>query len=240
MTIPTNRCDPFPAAQRSPVSASAGSAWPSPPLRGQPPPRTRRRDMANHPIVGNWMVVDADRPALAVFLADGTNIQGLPATQAGPNGVVFVSTQVGSVGTRQRARRPLHRRPAALGCRRGLRSAPSTIDGLPGGQRGRADAPRRRPAFGAAHPRRGRATSSADLRGTGGPPATGVRMGVGAPGLPAGRPRPAPRPRNGRGGGPGNGPGSVPGLSCGVDTAAAALPRPTARMCQACRDKACL
>ena len=42
------------------------------------------------------MVDHPGRPAMAVFLADGTNIQGLPATQAGPNGVEFVSTQVGS------------------------------------------------------------------------------------------------------------------------------------------------
>ncbi len=48
--------------------------------------------MANHPIVGNWMVTTGAGPAMAVFLADGTNIQGLPATQAGPNGVEFVST----------------------------------------------------------------------------------------------------------------------------------------------------
>src|SRR5687768_14354203 len=52
--------------------------------------------MANHPIVGNWMATTGAGPAMAVFLADGTNIQGLPATQAGPNGVEFVSTQVGS------------------------------------------------------------------------------------------------------------------------------------------------
>src|SRR3954468_9014324 len=38
--------------------------------------------------------------AIAVFFADGTNIQtniqGLPATMAGPQGVTFVSTQVGT------------------------------------------------------------------------------------------------------------------------------------------------
>ena len=49
--------------------------------------------MATHPIVGNWMVTTGAGPAMAVFLADGTNIQGLPATQAGPNGVEYVSTR---------------------------------------------------------------------------------------------------------------------------------------------------
>ena len=51
--------------------------------------------MASHPIVGTWYVSTPAGPALATFFADGTNIQGLPATQAGPNGVEFVSTQVG-------------------------------------------------------------------------------------------------------------------------------------------------
>jgi len=52
--------------------------------------------MASHPIVGNWMVTTPAGPAMAAFLADGTNIQGLPTTRTGPNGVVFVSAQVGS------------------------------------------------------------------------------------------------------------------------------------------------
>ena len=36
--------------------------------------------MATHPIVGNWMVTTflGRSPAMAVFLADGTNIQGAP------------------------------------------------------------------------------------------------------------------------------------------------------------------
>src|SRR4051812_39394468 len=51
--------------------------------------------MANHPIVGAWMVTTPAGPSLAVFFADGINIQGLPASQAGPLGVTFVSTQVG-------------------------------------------------------------------------------------------------------------------------------------------------
>jgi hypothetical protein len=50
--------------------------------------------MANHPIVGVWMVT-ALGPNLAVFSADGTNIQGVPTAQAGPQGVTFTGAQVG-------------------------------------------------------------------------------------------------------------------------------------------------
>ena len=52
-------------------------------------------DYGDHPIVGSWMVSTPGGPAMAVFFADGTNIQGLPVTQTSPLGVTFVSTQVG-------------------------------------------------------------------------------------------------------------------------------------------------
>ena len=52
--------------------------------------------MANHPIVGAWMVTTPSGPALAVFSADGTNIQGVPTAQAGPQGVTFTGAQVGT------------------------------------------------------------------------------------------------------------------------------------------------
>ena len=71
-----------------------GLALAGPP--GLPPLRTRGLAMATHPIIGVWNVKAPPGPSLAVFLADGTNIQAVAATQAGPDGVVFVSTQVGS------------------------------------------------------------------------------------------------------------------------------------------------
>src|SRR5690348_416365 len=40
--------------------------------------------LAAHPIVGAWMVATPAGPSMAVFFADGTNIQGLPAAQTGP------------------------------------------------------------------------------------------------------------------------------------------------------------
>jgi hypothetical protein len=53
-------------------------------------------DRATHPIVGVWNVMTPGGPALAVFFADGANIQGVPATQMGPQGVEFVGPQVGT------------------------------------------------------------------------------------------------------------------------------------------------
>ena len=52
--------------------------------------------MANHPIVGVWMVAAPTGPALAVFSADGTNVQGVPTAQPGPQGVTFTGAQVGT------------------------------------------------------------------------------------------------------------------------------------------------
>jgi hypothetical protein len=51
--------------------------------------------MATHPIVGVWMVTTPIGPSLAVFSADGINIQAVTTTQPGPNGVEFVSAQAG-------------------------------------------------------------------------------------------------------------------------------------------------
>jgi hypothetical protein len=50
----------------------------------------------SHPIVGVWMVAAPTGPALAVFSADGANIQGVPAAQAGPQGVTFTGAQIGT------------------------------------------------------------------------------------------------------------------------------------------------
>jgi hypothetical protein len=143
--------------------------------------------MANHPIVGNWMVTTPAGPAMAVFLADGTNIQGLPATQAGPNGVVFVSTQVGS--WEPDGERRVHFTGVQLHSDAdGNLVGTVTIDGHPtvseDGQTLLDDDPRSGPVI-----RDAAGTVVADLRGSG-PPATAVRMGVGVgvPDLPAGTP----------------------------------------------------
>jgi hypothetical protein len=51
--------------------------------------------LADHPNVGAWMVSTPIGPALAVFAPDGTVVQGVPTTQAGPQGTSYVSTEVG-------------------------------------------------------------------------------------------------------------------------------------------------
>lgn len=142
-------------------------------------------EMANHPIVGNWMVSTPAGPAMAVFLADGTNIQGLPVTQAGPNGVVFVSTQVGS--WEPVSERGVHFTGVQLHSdANGMLVGTVEIDAYPvvseDGQTLLDDDSRSGPLI-----RDAAGNTVANLRGTG-PPATGVRMGVGAPGLPTGTP----------------------------------------------------
>ena len=53
-------------------------------------------EMTTHPIVGAWLVAAPTGPALAVFAADGTNVQGVPTAQPGPQGVTFTGAQVGT------------------------------------------------------------------------------------------------------------------------------------------------
>jgi len=142
--------------------------------------------MATHPIVGTWMVTTPAGPSMAVFLADGTNIQGLPATQAGPNGMSFVSTQVGTWEPDGESR--VHFTGVQWHSdAEGILTGTVTIDGYPtvseDGQTLRDDDPRSGPVL-----RDATGTLVADLRGSGGPPVTGVRMGVGNPGIPGSTP----------------------------------------------------
>jgi hypothetical protein len=55
-----------------------------------------KRDFAGDPLVGAWMVQTPGGPAMAVFSADGTVVQGIPTTQAGPGGLTYVSAEVGT------------------------------------------------------------------------------------------------------------------------------------------------
>ncbi|HEY7037110.1 MAG TPA: hypothetical protein VH482_37665, partial [Thermomicrobiales bacterium] len=144
-------------------------------------------EMAKHPIVGNWMVSTGAGPAMAAFLADGTNVQGLPVTMAGPNGVEFVSTQVGS--WEPVSERGVHFTGVQLHTDAdGNLVGTVTIDAYPvvseDGQTLFDDDPRSGPII-----RDAAGAVVADLRGSG-PPARGVRMGVGigVPELPAGTP----------------------------------------------------
>ena len=61
------------------------------------PPRTPRpSSYAGHPIVGVWMVESPIGRAIAVYSAEGSVIAALAATQAGPAGVTYSSTQIGT------------------------------------------------------------------------------------------------------------------------------------------------
>ena len=136
--------------------------------------------MASHPIVGTWMVTTPAGLAMAVFFADGTNIQGLPATMASPMGVTYVSTQVGT--WEPTGPRSVHFTGVQLHTdANGTLVATVTIDAHPtvseDGQTFRNDNPESGPTI------RDAAGTIIDVP-RGAPPATGVRMGVGSPGLP--------------------------------------------------------
>lgn len=52
-------------------------------------------DFAGHAFVGTWMASTPGGLALGNFAADGSVVMGLQASQAGPMGVAFVSSEVG-------------------------------------------------------------------------------------------------------------------------------------------------
>lgn len=143
-------------------------------------------EMANHPIVGTWMVTTPAGLAMAVFFADGTNIQGLPATMPGPQGVTYVSTQVGTWEPLDE--RSVHFTGVQLHTdANGTLVGTVTIDGHPtvseDGQTLRDDNPESGPTI------RDADGNVVDVL-KGGPLVTGVRMGVGSPGLPGTTPMP--------------------------------------------------
>ena len=139
---------------------------------------------ASHPIVGVWNVTAPGGPALAVFSADGTNTQAVAATQALPQGVTFVSTEVGT--WEPTGPRSVHFTSVQLlSDATGTFTGTVTIDAYPtvsaDEQTLRDDDPRSGPTI-----RDAAGTVVAAPRG--GPPATGVRMSPGAPGFPVGTP----------------------------------------------------
>jgi hypothetical protein len=142
--------------------------------------------MASHPIVGAWNVMTPMGPSLAVFSADGTNIQGLPATQTGPEGVTFVGAQVGK--WEPVSERGIHFTGVQLHSdANGTFTGTVTIDGYPvvseDGLNLIDDQSQVmitiRDATGAI---------VQQIPGAGSPPVTGNRMGVGAPNFPAATP----------------------------------------------------
>jgi hypothetical protein len=146
--------------------------------------------LARHPIVGAWLVTTPLGPSLAVFSADGSNIQGVPTVQAGSHGVTFTGAQVGTwtpISDRQVHFTSVQLQTDANGTFVGT----VTVDGHPrvsdDGQTLIDDAPETTITI------RDAANQVVQvIPGPPHPPVHGVRMGVGAPGFPGGRARATP------------------------------------------------
>ena len=138
--------------------------------------------LATHPMVGAWMATTPSGLAPGIFFPDGTVIITVPVTGNSPLGTTFVSTQPGTW-------EPVSERGIHFTCvqlhsdANGTYVGSITVDGHPvvsaDGQSLLDDSPESGPTI-----RDAQGTVLDVLRG--GPPVTGVRMGVGAPGLPEG------------------------------------------------------
>ena len=138
--------------------------------------------LATHPMVGAWMATTPSGLAPGIFFPDGTVIITVPVTGNSPLGTTFVSTQPGTW-------EPVSERGIHFTCvqlhsdANGTYVGSITVDGHPvvseDGQSLVDDSPESGPTI-----RDAQGAVLDVLRG--GPPVTGVRMGVGAPGLPEG------------------------------------------------------
>jgi hypothetical protein len=159
-------------ASRCPALAQDATPFPNP-RRG-------------HPIVGVWLVTTPIGPSLAVFSADGSNIQGVPTTQAGSHSVTFTGTQVGT--WEPLSDRHIHFTGVQLQADpTGAFVGTVTIDGHPrvsdDGQSFVDDAAETTITL------RDAATKVVQvIPDPPNPPATRIRMGVGSPGFPIGTP----------------------------------------------------
>jgi hypothetical protein len=138
---------------------------------------------AGHPNVGVWMIDSPIGRAIAVYAADGSVVTALPATQAGPQGVTFSSTQVGTwepTGDRGTHLTVVQLLSDAAGAFVGT----VTVDAY---QTVSADGQSFTSGEGSSVTIRDAANTVVDVM-TSFPPATGVRMSVGSPGLTEGTP----------------------------------------------------
>ena len=140
--------------------------------------------MANHPMVGAWMASTPSGLAPGIFSPDGTVVVIVPATANSPLGTTFVSTNVGT--WEPVSERGIHFTTVQLHSdANGTYVGSITVDGHPvvseDGQSLVDDSPETGPTI-----RDAQGNVLDVLRG--GPPVTGVRMGVGAPGFPEGTP----------------------------------------------------
>src|SRR5215207_7563833 len=139
--------------------------------------------LANHPNVGVWMIDSPIGRAIAVYAADGSVVTALPASQAGPQGVTFSSTQVGT--WEPTGERSTHLTAVQLlSDEAGAYVGSVTVDAY---QEVSEDGQTFVAGEGTSVTIRDAAHNVLDVL-SGGPPAIGTRMGVGAPGFPEGTP----------------------------------------------------
>ncbi len=138
---------------------------------------------AGHPNVGVWMVDSPIGRAIAVYAADGSVVTALPASQAGPQGVTFSSTQIGT--WEPTGERGTHLTVVQLlSDGAGAYAGSVTVDAY---QEVSADGQTFVSGEGTSVTIRDAAHNVPQVI-AGGPPAIGTRMGVGAPGFPEGTP----------------------------------------------------
>ena len=140
-------------------------------------------EMATHPQVGVWMVDSPIGRAIAVYSAEGSVVTALAASQAGPRGVAFASTQVGT--WEATGARGAHLTVVQLlSDGAGAYAGSVTVDAY---QEVSEDGRSWRSGAGSSVTIRDAADTVLDVLSDP-PPAVGTRMGPGAPGFPGGTP----------------------------------------------------
>ena len=139
--------------------------------------------LSGHPQIGVWMVESPIGRAIAVYSADGSVVTALAASQAGPQGVAYSSTQIGTweaTGERGAHLTVVH----LLSDQAGAYAGSVTVDSF---QEVSEDGQTWISGEGASVTIRDAADMVVDVI-TDGPPASGTRMGVGRAGFPEGTP----------------------------------------------------
>lgn len=138
---------------------------------------------AGHPNVGVWMIDSPIGRAIAVYSAEGSVIAALAATQAGPGGVTYSSTQIGTwepTGERGTHLTVVQLLSDGAGAYAGSVTVDAFLEVSEDGQTWMSGA-------GTTITIRDAADNVLQVVADS-PPAIGTRMGVGAPGFPEGTP----------------------------------------------------
>jgi hypothetical protein len=144
-------------------------------------------DLSSHPMVGAWLVAGPNAPSMTIIAADGTFLDSGPTSGAGPEGVTFSSATIGT--WEPFGERGIHFTAVSVQTdANGNFTGTFTIDGHPraseDGQSFIDDSPETMGTIRDAEHNVVQVLGPAAPN----PPRTAVRMGVGAPGFPAGTP----------------------------------------------------